>query len=311
MKQLRHFIAAAQAGNLAKAAETIHLTPSALSISLKNLEEEVNVKLLIRGRGGVQLTYAGELFLKGAHSILKQLDDLQASLLGANDSPAGNVRLGLPFGSNNALAAYLFKSLMQDYPGINLLIEEGNTTNLDRSFENGLFDLMISYDVVDRVDRNSELLYIEHMYFLGPYDETFDSVDEIDSQELEQYPVVLSPGTHSIRATIEQFALNNGIKFNYLTDFQSAHASVKIVQEGLAYTIAPWCLIADHAKTKLISARKIVNPLMERSAYLVSSRDRAPSPATLAIIGVLKAAVEYAIATDKLRAKFMLQTEQD
>ncbi len=311
IKQLRHFIAAVQAGNLAKAAEVIHLTPSALSTSLTKLEEELDVKLLIRGRSGVQTTYAGEVFLKGAFSIVKQLDDLQAAVLGANDSPAGNVRLGLPFGTNNAVAAFLFKALLHDYPGINLLIEEGNTTNLERSFENGLFDLMISYDVVDKMDRKSELLYVEQMYFLGPYDSALDGVDEIEAQELEKYPVVLSAGTHSLRTTIERFALNNGINFNYLIDFQSAHASLKIVQEGLAYTIAPWCLISDHAKTKLISSREIVNPLMEREAYLVSSREKSPSSAVLAIIDVLKSAIQHAIATDKLRAKSMLQIDKD
>lgn len=311
IKQLRHYIAAAQAGNLRKAAESIHLTAPALSISLKNLEEELGVKLLNKGRGGVSTTYAGEIFLKGAHSLLRQMDDLQASLLEASDSPAGKVRLGLPFGANNALAAYLFKTLLEDFPGIDLWIEEGNTTSLHRSFENGLFDLMISFDVDDQMDRKSEPLYVEHMYFLGPYEKELEGQEEIDCKQLEKYPVVLSPGTHSLRTMIEKYAFDNGIDFNYLIDFQSAHASLKIVQEGLAHTIGAWSLVFDHVRTNLITARKIVNPPMERTAYLVSSLDKSPSPATVAMIGAVKSAIQHAINTDKLRAKSLLEASID
>lgn len=306
IKQLKHFIAAAQAGNIRKASESIHITAPALSISLKNLETELGVKLLIKDRNGVEMTYAGEKFLKGAHSMLRQMDDLQASLMEAQDSPAGNVRLGIPFGVNNALAAYLFKTLLTKYPGINLKIEEANTTSLDRSYENDLLDLMISFDVADKLDRKSELLYLEHMYLVGPYDSELDNVKKISSKELEKYPIVLSPGTHSLRTMIEKYALDTGTNFDYLIDFQSAHASLRIVQDGLAHTVAPWCLISDHVKTKLISARKIVSPPMVRTAYLVSPLDKTGSAATNAIIGAIKSAVTEALANDRLRGESFL-----
>lgn len=306
IKQLRHFVAAVQTGNLRKASENIHLTAPALSISLKNLEEELGVKLLIKNRHGVEMTYAGQKFLSGAHSLLKQIDDLQASLMEAQDSPAGNVRLGIPFGACNALASPLFKTILNNYPGINLKIDESNTANLERLYDDDLLDLMINYDVDDHLDRRSELLYIEHMYLVGEYDEKLEGVDEIESSSLEKHPIVSSPGTHSMRRMMEKHALDNGINFNYLIDFQSAYASLRIVEDGLAYTIAPWCLISDHVKTNLVTARKIINPSMERTAYLISSRNKSQSAATIAIVGAIKLAILEAIGMDRLRAKSLL-----
>lgn len=82
IRQLRYFIAAVEAGNLRRAAENIHISHPALSMSLKNLEKDLGVTLLDRSRRGMRMTFAGEQFLKSAHSLLRQIDDLRASLLG-------------------------------------------------------------------------------------------------------------------------------------------------------------------------------------------------------------------------------------
>jgi len=300
---LRHFIAAAEAGNLRKASEQIHITHSALSLSLKNLENSLGAKLLIRSRNGVQMTYAGEQLLDSAHSLLRQIGDLQASLLSTQDSPAGNVRLGIPYGANNALAAPLFKLLRDEFPGIRLEIEEGNTTSLERSFENNLIDLMINYDVTEKMDQKCEDLYQEELYLVSKYDPELEDNTEVTSSELCDMSIVSSPGTYSMRRTLEQYATDNDITFDYQFDFQSAHASLKIVVEGLSNTIAPWDLIHDHVMTKLVSARKIVSPKMERRVCLVSSLRKQDSLATNAMIGAIKRAIDEAIADDKLRGK--------
>ncbi|NIB41519.1 LysR family transcriptional regulator [Pseudomaricurvus alkylphenolicus] len=309
IRQLRHFIAAVEAGNLRQASENIHISHPALSMSIKNLETDLGVQLLNKGRKGVAMTYAGEQFLIGAHAILRQIDDLRASLQGTQKSPSGNVRLGLPYGANNALAAPLFKLLLENFPDINLIIEEGNTTSLERSYDNDLLDVMITYDMPEQMDKKCVPLYIEHLYLVSAYDPILDQVTSIDGKDIEDLPIVSSPGTHSMRRTVEKYAFDNGVQLNYSLDFQSAHASLKIVEAGLAHSFAPWDLIHDYTRTKLISARKIVNPPMERTVCLVSSLQETQSAATNAIIGAIKAAINIARANDNLRGRAFLYSD--
>ncbi|AEE22641.1 transcriptional regulator, LysR family [Glaciecola sp. 4H-3-7+YE-5] len=303
IRQLRHFIAVVEAGNLRKASENTHITHPALSMSLKSLESSLGVKLLERDRRGIALTYAGEKFLPAAHSLLKQIDDLRSSLLGTQDSPTGNVRLGIPYGINNALAAPLFKQLQERYPGINLIIEEGNTTSLERSFDNDLLDLMISYDIQKKLDQKSEPLYVEQLYLVSAFDPTLAQDAEVNFADLVNFPIVSSPGTHSMRRTLERYAFENGIQFDFSLDFQSAHSSLKIAVEGLAHTIAPWDLIHDHVRGNLISARRIVSPCMERTACLVSSLRGVHTTATDAVISSIKSAIDSAKKDDKIRGR--------
>lgn len=310
IRQLRHFIAAVEAGNLRKASEDVHITHPAISMSIKNLETSLGTKLLIKSRRGVQTTYGGEIFLKAAHSILRQIDDLQTSLLSTQESPVGNVKLGITYAANNAFAAPLYKLLLEKLPGIRLQIEEGNTTVLEREYEQNLIDIMFNYDVVEKMDQRVDHLYTEHLYFITAYDPALENITEIECHELDKQPIVCSPGTHSMRKTLEKYATDNEIDFTFDYDFQSAHASLKIVIEGCANTVAPWDLIHDHVKGKLVSARKIINPAMERRVCLISSLRKKHSPAINAMIEAIKLAVVDAKNDDKIRGRSFLEATE-
>jgi len=301
LRQLRYFIAAAEAGNLRKASESMHISHPALSMSIKNLEQDLGVKLLHKNRRGVQMTYAGEQFLKSAHSLLRQIDDIRASLSGDVDSPAGNVRLGIPYGLNAALAAYLFKLLAERYPGINLEIEEGTSTTLERLYDNGLLHLMINYDFVEKMDQKCEPLYVEQLYFVSAFDPKLKDIEEIEFRDLGEHPIACSPATNSMRTTLDKYAFDNKVRFNFMSDFQSAHASIKIAEAGLANTISPWDDVHAHVIHERVTARKIVNPSIDRTVCLVSSLRSEPSFATTAIIGAIKEAIDDARRADKLR----------
>jgi DNA-binding transcriptional LysR family regulator len=303
IRQLRHFIAAAEAGNMRKASESVHISHPALSMSIKNLETDLGVNLLHKNRRGVQMTYAGEQFLKSAHSLLRQIDDLRASLQGSEDSPRGSVRLGIPYGLNNALAAPFFRLLSEKFPGIDLEIEEGNTTSLGNLYESGSIDLMINYDVVEKMDQKCEPLFEEQLYFVSAYDQSLEGVEEIELKDLADLPIVCSPGTNAIRITLEKYAFEQKVRFNLLQDFQSAHGSIKIAEANLANTISPWDEIHDQVVANLVSARRIVNPSIDRTVCLISSLRETPSHAVSAVVGVIKEAMDIARKEDRLRGK--------
>ncbi len=303
IRQLRHFVAAAEAGNLRKASESMNITHPALSMSIKNLETNLGVKLLDKGRSGVEMTYAGQQFLKSAHSLLRQIDDLQASMKGNEDSPTGKVRLGIPYGLNNSLAAPFFKILSEKFPGIDLEIEEGNTTSLGKLYESGSIDLMINYDVVEKMDRKCEPLYEEKLYFVSAYDPVLKDIEEMDLKDLSDLPIVCSPGTNAMRTTLERYAFEHKVRFNFLPDFQSAHASIKIAEAGLANTISPWDEVQDQVSAKMVTARRIENPSINRTICLISSLRGMPSRAVGIVVGVIKEAMELARKEDRLRGE--------
>lgn len=79
-RQVRAFVAVAERGSFTLAAKEIYLTQSAVSHSIRALEEQLSCKLLDRSRRKVRLTPEGEVFLKRCRRVLQELDDARRDL---------------------------------------------------------------------------------------------------------------------------------------------------------------------------------------------------------------------------------------
>ncbi len=164
---LRLFIAICERQSLTDAADQENLTVSAISKRLTALEEQIGVPLLQRGRGGVQLTVAGEALLPAARGLLQSMARIQASLSEYARMP-GHVRVvatptALTSFLPNDLAAFIAKQ-----PDLNLHLEEQMADDIVRAVEEGRADLGISWDRTDtrRLKtvpyRNDHLVVIAH-----------------------------------------------------------------------------------------------------------------------------------------------------
>ena len=80
LEQLRYLIEISKSKSLSVASETLHISQQALSLSVKEMEKELGVPLLIRSPRGIRLTQEGETFTRGIHKILLDYDLLVQKL---------------------------------------------------------------------------------------------------------------------------------------------------------------------------------------------------------------------------------------
>ncbi len=93
MRQLAAFVAVAETGTISAAAERLHLSPSALSAALTELERALKVQLCVRRRSfGIQLTRTGESVLVRARALLQEAGELESDALGTGGSVSGPSR---------------------------------------------------------------------------------------------------------------------------------------------------------------------------------------------------------------------------
>ncbi len=138
LKQLRALLATLEEGSVAAAARRLHVTPPAISLQLKQLEENAGMPLLERTGNGMRATEAGEVLLQAARRVDGILKDCGETLREMQGAHLGLVRVGVvstaKYFAPRALAAF-----RRDHPGLEMRLFVGNRENTSHALAD--FDL--------------------------------------------------------------------------------------------------------------------------------------------------------------------------
>jgi DNA-binding transcriptional LysR family regulator len=118
--KLRVFHAAAEAGSFTHAAETLHLSQSAISRQVSALEQEVGVPLFHRHARGLVLTEQGEMLYRTAHDVMMKLESARLRLTEAKDKPSGMLRVTTTVGLGSTWLTERVSEFVELYPDIQL-----------------------------------------------------------------------------------------------------------------------------------------------------------------------------------------------
>ncbi len=136
-------------GSFAKAAQLLHLTPSAVSHSISSMEEEVGFPLFIRNKNGVQLTSAGEQISPYLQKIVAANNSLLQTVAQMKGLQTGTVKIGTVNSVCLAWIPGVIKSFTEKHPQIDIQVYQGSYTDVVSWVRNGVIDLGIISDVVD------------------------------------------------------------------------------------------------------------------------------------------------------------------
>ncbi|TWI52683.1 DNA-binding transcriptional LysR family regulator [Pseudomonas duriflava] len=141
MRQLRYFVAAATAGRFSQAALDVHVSQSAITSAVAQLEESLGVSLFERQSYGVALTAEGHRFLQHARHILDTLNDALKEPLFLSHTQEGTVRVGATY----AVLGYFLPSLLarfkRSYPQIEIDLMDMDRPSIEAAVLEGHLDL--------------------------------------------------------------------------------------------------------------------------------------------------------------------------
>ena len=152
LKEVRSLLALADLGSISRAAERLHLSAPAIHKQLKTLEEELGVCLYEKIGRTLQLTQAAEVLIPYLQDMLAQHDSALAALDEFKAMKRGLVRIGT--GPSSYIIPNILKKLRRSHPGIEVLIETGNTPVLLDHLKQGSIDFasIVSLDLAEGRD---------------------------------------------------------------------------------------------------------------------------------------------------------------
>lgn len=141
LRHLRYFVAVAELGSVSRAAEKLFIAQPPLSTQIKQLEDEVGVKLLVRYPRGVRLTDAGSAFLVEAKDLLARSERAKRLARHSNAPTGGVVRMGYVPSAGHAVLPRMLRRIREVRPDAEIDVAELITPQQVHALSSGEIDL--------------------------------------------------------------------------------------------------------------------------------------------------------------------------
>lgn len=149
LRPLRSFIAAAEDGNISRAAARLHLTQPALSRQIKGLEDDLGVTLLERGAHSFALTPAGEVLLRDGRVLLDRADALEQRVRAA--AKAQTIRVGYSPSLTASILSPAIEAFTQVHPKARVDLSDLTSNEMVDGLQKGTLDIIVTVPTVKEI----------------------------------------------------------------------------------------------------------------------------------------------------------------
>jgi len=286
LRQLEYFVAVVDAGSITRAAELLHVTPTAVSLQIRLLEDLVGISLLTRHSRGIVPTKAGVDLLTQAAQILDMVLNMEKAFM--QTEPEGRIiRLGAPPAFSRLIGIEAIQGAAKWLGTPNLHLVEGWTHELERRLARQELDCLIGWDL----PRSPEIYItplIEDRFIFACAPSLAGDTAAISLNEALASPLVFY-GENSVSWRISQEAARfAGVKLASERHVESIAVWRNLLCRGLGTAIVSTRAIAEECARGELTVRKISGYSAKRMIEVaVHVEDRA-EPWALAISDFLK-----------------------
>ncbi len=203
---LKYFLAVAREQNITRAAESLHVSQSTLSKQLIDLENELGVKLLIRGKRIVTLTEEGRYLRSRAQEAVDFLNQTENELLKEEGVISGDIRLGCAQMASMRPITKAMGNFQMKYPDVQFHLISGDAEHIMEKLAVGTLDIGIILDPpVEKQFEYNKLPFQETFGILMRSDNPLCTRESISFSELKNVPLLMPDQAHTGAAHIEWF----------------------------------------------------------------------------------------------------------
>ncbi len=272
-RQLRAFVSLAKHGSFTLAAKELCLTQSAVSHSMRALEEDLGCRLFDRMGKTVLLTLAGEQLRPHAEQILDQMEQARSGVTKLSQWGLSRLRVSASTTACQYILPGAVREFQKTFPKVQVAIEPADTAESMDLLEAKKVDCAICLQP-DRDERfEFRPLFSDELLFIVGADHPWAQQGRVERNEIPNQKYVLyNKGTYTF-AMIERYFHQESMALNTVIELRSMEAIKEFVKLGLGISIlAPW--IAEHElREKSLTAFPLGRRKLQRQWGALNWRD--------------------------------------
>jgi DNA-binding transcriptional LysR family regulator len=245
VRQLEMFRAVAEEGGFTRAAQRLNVSQSAVSRQVKLLEEELGGLLLHRSGKGVTLTGQGELLLKAANRIHRDIQDVAWQISETQKLQRGMLSLGGGMTVCMYVLPRLLKKFRSLYKDVELRVTSGTSETILRLVRNHQVDLGLLTLPVVAADLEVQPVLKEEMVVVTAARHPLSRERTVEAKSLGRYPLILFERGSNTRKVLDQFFLEQEIPVDVAMETENVEIIKAMVASGLGITVIPYAAIAQ------------------------------------------------------------------
>lgn len=284
-QQLAYFLAVAETRHFTRAAEQMRVAQPSLSQQIRALERDVGAGLFHRIRGNVTLTEAGETLLPIARRILAETETAYRAIRELDELGRGRVRLGATPSLCTGLLPAMLAAFRRDYPGIELVLHESGSRDLQTALSEGGLDLAMIVDsrVHDDPRLESRALFVEDLVVISPKDAPAPVRGRMPIAALRDRPLVMFRQGYDLREATVAACRAEGFDPLFAIEGGEMDAVLELVRAGVGAAVVPSTVAGERFRM----TRFTPEAGMTRIVQLAARRDVDPTRAVRALRSAL------------------------
>ncbi len=236
------------------------------------------MRLLSRHSRGVSPTRAGQILFERACEILRLVEETGRQVTAAGRQEREGIVLGLTNGFANIVGRDLVQRARRELPGVNLSLVEERSSVLIEGLEKHEIDIALAYEVHERPGLLRLPLVEEETLFVSAPSAGKGRKKvppTIEFSELAGFPLVMPGPRDGVRQQVLATAKRMALRLDVILDVSSVSMMKNMVAKGDAAAVMPYGNVVDDIARGQIVGRRIVNPPLTRTLYLVRPLRRA------------------------------------
>jgi LysR family carnitine catabolism transcriptional activator len=292
VKQLRAFLAVAHTLSFAQACERLHLSQSALSLTIKALEDGLGGRLFSRTTRAVSLTPEGEALLPLARRLLADWDNAEDELRQRFTLRQGRVVLAsMPSFAGNLLPAVL-RTFRDRYPSISVTVHDVINEQVMEMVRDRLVEIGIAFEPEPSTPLTFTPLYTDRFVAVVPADSMLASQTEVSWDALLEYPFITLQRPSTVRVMLEDHLRPRGRQLPVQFESHQLATVGRMVGSGLGVSAVP-ALCRQQMLELGACCVALTDPVIERPVGILTKPGHELSVAAQAIADTLRAETSY------------------
>ncbi|MCC2613808.1 LysR family transcriptional regulator [Neorhizobium sp. Rsf11] len=269
IRQLESFVCVCELGSITQAAAALNIVQPALGAQITALEEELGVQLLERGRRGTTVTPAGQYFLAEAKKMLEHVSTMKKTIR----SFAPNQKEPLSVGLTASLSAMLAGALAQDLShlsrSVSVQVVEDMSHLLGDRVARGDLHFALAFNVPDHKAIRKQPMLKESIFFITSPNSPYGQDKPIEMAELAKATFVIPTEKGQIIHLLKEAMAQFDLPLNVAFQIESMDAIKGLITDGTACAALPFGTVTREVKAGTLIARRIVNPPLTRTLFLL------------------------------------------